>query len=87
MSENQSPFTVMAGGADYELLCSEDKASFVLRFKADHMTAHLQGDDAARFKADYETVKQQMPTSQPDQILAQPWDQGGYSWLAVADGG
>ena len=49
----------------------------------------LQGDDAVRFKADYDTVLQQMPGSGPDQILAQLWDQGGYSWLAAAeaDGG
>jgi hypothetical protein len=42
-----------------------------------------------RFKADYDTVMQQMPGSDPDQILAQLWDQGGYSWLAAAeaDGG
>jgi hypothetical protein len=81
-------FTVMSEGAEYELLCSEDQAIYVLRYKSDNLTAHMQGDDAVRFKADYETVTQQMPGSGPDQILAQLWDQGGYSWLAAeADGG
>jgi hypothetical protein len=87
MSENPAPFTLLAAGTEYELLCSEDKAAFVLRFKADQLTAHLQGDDAVRFQADYETVKQQFPAWNPDQMLAQLWDQGGYSWLAVQDGG
>jgi len=87
MAENQGSFALVAEGTEYELLWSEDKAAFVLRFKADHMTAHLQGDDAVRFRADYESVKQQFPTWNPDQMLAQLWDQGGYSWLAVQDGG
>ncbi len=78
-------YTMMAAGADYELLCSADQACYILRFKAENMTAHLRGDDALRFKADYETVMQQMPDSGPDQILAQLWDQGGYSWLAGAE--
>jgi hypothetical protein len=81
-------FTMMAEGSEYELLCSEDAATYILRFKSEGQTAHMQGDDAIRFKADYETVTQQMPGSGPDQILAQLWDQGGYSWLAAeADGG
>jgi hypothetical protein len=81
-------FTMMAEGTDYELLCSDDQASYVLRFKSEGQTANIQGDDAIRFKADYETVTQQMPGSGADQILAQLWDQGGYSWLAAeADGG
>lgn len=81
-------YSMLAEGAEYELLSSEDQASYVLRFKSENMTANIQGDDALRFKADYETVTQQMPGSGPDQILAQLWDQGGYSWLAAeADGG
>jgi hypothetical protein len=86
MTENGPPLTLVAEGAEYELLRSEDRASFVLRFKADHLTAHLQGDNAVRFQADYETVKQQFPSWNPDQMLAQLWDQGGYSWLAAQDG-
>ena len=47
--------------------------------------ARLQGDDAARFRADYEAIKSQFPTWPTDQTLAQLWDQGGYSWLAIEE--
>jgi hypothetical protein len=86
MSENQASVSMIAEGKDYELLGSPDKASFVLRSKADLFTAHLQGEDATRFQADYEAVQRQFPEWKPDQTLAQLWDQGGYSWLAVQDG-
>ena len=79
-------FTTMAEGSDYELLCSEDQASYILRAKSEGQTANIHGDDAVRFKNDYDTVIQQMPGSGPDQVLAQLWDQGGYSWLAGAEG-
>ena len=77
---------VIAEGTEYELLSSDDGAAFVLRFKTDQLTAHLQGDDAIRFRADYEALKMQYPAWQADQTLAQLWDQGGYSWLAEQDG-
>ena len=77
---------VIAEGIEYELLSSADGAAFVLRFKTDQLTAHLQGDDAIRFRADYEALKMQYPAWQADQTLAQLWDQGGYSWLAEQDG-
>jgi hypothetical protein len=77
---------VIAEGTEYELLSSGDGAAFVLRFKTDQLTAHLQGDDAIRFRADYEALKMQYPAWQADQMLAQLWDQGGYSWLAEQDG-
>jgi hypothetical protein len=85
MSDDQA-LTLVAEGSEYALLASEDGASFVLRFKTEQMTANLQGDDATRFRADYETIKLQQPTWGPDQMLAQLWDQGGYSWLAAQDG-
>ena len=47
--------------------------------------AHLRGEDAARFHADYEAIKQQFPAWKPDQTLAQLWDQGGYGWLAAQE--
>jgi hypothetical protein len=78
-------YMTMAEGQEYELLCSKDQASYILRFKSEGQTARIEGDDAVRFKADYHTVIQQMPGSEPDQILAQLWDQGGYSWLAAAE--
>ena len=77
---------VIAEGTEYELLSSGDGAAFVLRFKTDQLTAHLRGDDAIRFRADYEALKMQYPAWQADQTLAQLWDQGGYSWLAEQDG-
>jgi len=83
---NETGAVVIAEGTEYELLSSGDGAAFVLRFKTDQLTAHLQGDDAIRFRADYEALKMQYPTWQADQTLAQLWDQGGYSWLAEQDG-
>ncbi|MGA7657877.1 MAG: hypothetical protein WBV25_11660 [Methylocella sp.] len=83
---NETGAVVIAEGTEYELLSSGDGAAFVLRFKTDQLTAHLQGDDAIRFRADYEALKMQYPAWQADQMLAQLWDQGGYSWLAEQDG-
>ena len=83
---NETGAVVIAEGTEYELLSSSDGAAFVLRFKTDQLTAHLQGDDAIRFRADYEALKMQYPAWQADQTLAQLWDQGGYSWLAEQDG-
>jgi hypothetical protein len=83
---NETGAVVIAEGTEYELLSSGDGAAFVLRFKTDQLTAHLRGDDAIRFRADYEALKMQYPAWQADQTLAQLWDQGGYSWLAEQDG-
>jgi hypothetical protein len=84
MSEHQA-VRPMLEGKDYELLSVEDGTSFILRSKADFFTAHLQGEDAARFRADYDAIRRQFPDWQPDQTLAQLWDQGGYSWLAAQE--
>jgi hypothetical protein len=86
MNENRASVSLIAEGKDYELLASEDKTSFILRSKADFFAAHLQGEDATRFRADYEAIQLQYPNWKPDQTLAQLWDQGGYSWLAAQDG-
>jgi len=85
MSEHQASSSLIAEGSDYELLSADDGAGFILRSKADFFVAHLQGEDATRFRADYETIKSQFPAWQPDQTLAQLWDQGGYSWLAAQE--
>lgn len=84
MSEHHA-VSLMSGGKDYELLRVGDGASFILRSKADFYSAHLQGEDAARFLSDYDAVRRQFPDWQPDQTLAQLWDQGGYSWLAAQE--
>jgi hypothetical protein len=85
MSEEKGAL-VVAEGSEYELLSSNDGTAFVLRFKTDQLSAHLHGDDAVRFRADYDALKMQYPAWQADQTLAQLWDQGGYSWLAEQDG-
>ena len=85
MIENQASGSLIAEGRDFELLTAEDGASFILRSKADFFTAHLQGEDATRFRTDYDAIRQQFPAWKPDQTLAQLWDQGGYSWLAAQE--
>lgn len=85
MSQEQASFALVADGTDYALRQSGDGTQFLLQSKADHLSAHLQGDDAARFLADYNAVKLQFPAGSADQWLAQLWDQGGYSWLAAQD--
>ncbi len=70
-------------GEEYELFSEEGGAAFTLRFKPEHRAAHLEGDDAARFRSDFEAITLQFPAWTPDQALAQLWDQGGYSWLAA----
>jgi hypothetical protein len=85
MSEHHA-VRVMSEGKHYELLTVEDDSAFILRSKTDFATAHLQGEDAARFRADYDAIRRQFPDWQPDQTLAQLWDQGGYGWLAAQDG-
>jgi hypothetical protein len=86
MPQDKTPLTMVEQGTEFELLGSEDRSAFVLRFKTDGLTAQLAGDDAARFRADYETIRTQYPGWKADQTLAQLWDQGGYSWLAAQDG-
>lgn len=76
----------MEDGAEYSLLSSPDGASFLLRYKADGLTATLSGEDASRFRQDYDEIKGKFPNWSADQVLAQLWDQGGYSWLAEQDG-
>jgi hypothetical protein len=85
VSENQASASVISAGTDYELLSADDGASFILRSKAESSAAHLRGEDAARFRADYEAIRQQFPAWKPDQTLAQLWDQGGYGWLAAQE--
>ena len=85
MIEKQASASLIAEGNDYELLATPDNACFILRSKADFYTAHLQGDDALRFRADYAAVRSRFPDWAPDQTLAQLWDQGGYSWLAAQE--
>lgn len=86
MCATRTSDSLISEGEEYELLASGDGASFVLRLKADHLAAHLRGEDAVRFRADYDAIREQHPAWKPDQTLAQLWDQGGYSWLAAQEG-
>ncbi len=86
MNDGSGQFTLIGEGTDYALHAADNGAAFVLRFKTDHLTAHLGDDDASRFRADYDGIRAQYPTWQMDQMLAQLWDQGGYGWLATEDG-
>jgi hypothetical protein len=85
MTGEKTPLTLVEEGTEFELLGTEDRSTFLLRFKTDGLTATLAGDDAAKFRADYETIRTQYPAWKADQTLAQLWDQGGYSWLAAQD--
>lgn len=86
MSEPDQEFRLVADGEEYQLLATPDDTSFILRFKPDHLAARLSGEDAERFRTDYDAVRIQLPAAAPDQMLAQLWDQGGYSWLAAEEG-
>jgi hypothetical protein len=86
MDATEPPFEPLGEGVDYALSSTADGSRFVLRYKVDRMAAHLLGEDAVRFRADYEAIKSQFPDWPVDRTLAQLWDQGGYSWLATEDG-
>lgn len=85
MDHGAETLKLIAPGGGHELLASPDEAVFLLRYKTDRLTAKLEGDDATRFRADYETIKQQHPSWEADQTLSQLWDQGGYSWRAIEE--
>lgn len=85
MPEMQEPIVVIAEGAQFALLSCGNDATYVLRSKADSTSAYVEGDDIAAFLRDYDAIKSQYPSYDTDQTLAQLWDQGGYSWMAVPD--
>jgi hypothetical protein len=72
----------LESGAEYDLSASQCLTRYLLRNKAEGMVAELAGDDAARFRQDYEELKLRYPDWNADRLLAQLWDQGGYGWLA-----
>jgi hypothetical protein len=84
MTELLEP-TVVAEGADYVLISCGQGSSYRLSFKEEKMSALVEGDDVPGFIAEYESIKSQYPSYSVDQVLAQLWDQGGYSWMAVPD--
>ncbi len=86
MTENiQALFKLVAEGEEFKLSANDSNTEYLLRNKEETSTAHLEGDDAEAFSQEYNTIKTQFPDYSADQMLAQLWDQGGYSWMALAD--
>ncbi len=83
MTDNQEPTIFVEGGDEYELFASDDKTVYLLRFKTESLTVPLRDEQLEAFLKEYDTVKKAYPNYGPDQRLAQIWDQGGYSWLAM----
>ncbi len=83
MNDVTASADLVSGGERFELKASADRRCFVLLSRSDYFVAHLAGEDAARFDADYNALRRQHPALDPDQALARLWDQGGYSWCAA----
>lgn len=87
MTENtDTVFTLLAEGVQFVLSTNDGCTEYLLRNKEEASTAHLDGEDAEAFNQEYAAIKSQFPEYSTDQMLAQLWDQGGYSWMAVSDG-
>ena len=87
MTDKQDPTVFVEGGDEYELFSSEDRSAYLLRFKTEGLSVPLSGEQLEAFLKEFETVKKAYPNFGPDQRLAQIWDQGGYSWLAMEAAG
>ncbi len=85
MSEPQASTETLAEGEQFALLSLGGGASYALRSKEDQSSAYFEGEEGVAFLAEFESAKSQYPTYTADQVLAQLWDQGGYSWMAVPD--
>ncbi len=85
MPETQDSVVVIAEGAQFALRSFDKGAAYVLSCKEENASAHVEGDEIAGFLQEYESIKVQYPGYDADQALAQLWDQGGYSWMAVPD--
>lgn len=83
--ENDTTTRLLSDGDRFELRASVDRSTYVLRSKPDFFVAHLVGEDASRFDADYHAVRRQHPAWQPDEALAQLWDDRGYMWFAAQE--
>ncbi len=85
MSEMKKPIVVIAEGEQFALCSLDNGAAYVLSCKEENTSAHVRGGDVAGFLQEYASIKSQYPGYDTDQTLAQLWDQGGYSWMAVPD--
>jgi hypothetical protein len=86
MPEMPEPIDVIAEGELFSLVSCGNGTVYVLRSKEDKTSTSVEGEDIAAFLAEYENTKSAYPDYSTDQTLAQLWDQGGYSWMAVPDG-
>lgn len=82
---HEDEYQVIADGNNYKLLANKEGTIYLLKSREDASTVQVEGHDMTTFLSDYEAVKAQYPNYDTDQILAQLWDQGGYSWMAVPD--
>ncbi len=85
MPDKQETFDVIAEGMQYALQSLDGGSVYVLNCKEDRTSARLEGDELAAFLLDFDNVRLQYPNYDTDQVLAQLWDEGGYSWMAVPD--
>jgi len=83
VTQSSPDYTLLEDGAEYALSSAASGDGYLLQNKADGVSADLQGEDAARFRHDYDELKIRYPAWSADQVLAQLWDQGGYGWLAT----
>ena len=82
---NDESSIAIAEGALFALLSCASGTAYILQCKEESLSYHVEGDDVPGFLKDYEAIKAQYPAYDADQTLAQLWDQGGYSWMAVPD--
>lgn len=85
MRDLPEPIEVIAEGDQFSMLSCGNGSLYVLRSKEDKTSTHIEGDDVASFLQEYENIRTSYPDYSADQTLAQIWDQGGYSWMAVPD--
>ena len=73
MNEAPAQLQMIAEGSEYELLSTPDLSIFALRFKLENLTARLEDEDAARFRQDYETIRDNFR----DGTRTRPWHNFG----------
>lgn len=86
MDELDPDYTLLEEEAEYALASTLAGDVYLLHSKSERLRADLRDDDGRRFKAGYDELEKRSPDWKADRILAQLWDQGGYSWLAKEEG-
>ena len=70
MTDQTAKFVLLDDGAEYALSAEDGGEGFVLQNKAEGLNAELRGEDAIRFRQDYDALKSQYPAWTADQRLA-----------------